>query len=326
MPTISPRMGVFLAFLAAALAVPATVMAQGQAAGGVIEGTMTDESGAVLPGVAVTVRNQETGVVRETRTDAIGLFRAPLLPVGIYEVTAALQGFATTKRPNLVLNIGQTLSIDLCLEGGGRAGGGHGQRRGAAHRDRPHPAGLYRERALGREPARERSQLHRLRPHDARASPATRAAGDISFAGQRGTLNSLVIDGADNNNTFFGQTLGRTGSGRAPYQFSQDAVQEFQVNRNAYSAEYGRAGGRRHQRGHQVGHQRVPRLRFRVLPRQEPEREQLHEQDGHPDPSAVALPDQPVRRLAGRAPGRRTRRSSSSPTTASAGRSPTTWC
>ena len=67
--------------------------------------------------------------------------------------------------------------------------------------------------------------------------------GDISFAGQRGTLNSLVIDGADNNNTFFGQSLGRTGSGRAPYQFSQDAVREFQVNSNAYSAEFGRAGG-----------------------------------------------------------------------------------
>ncbi|MEA2339322.1 MAG: hypothetical protein QOE82_3329, partial [Thermoanaerobaculia bacterium] len=68
-------------------------------------------------------------------------------------------------------------------------------------------------------------------------------AGDISFAGQRGTLNSLVIDGANNDNTFFGQALGRTGSGRAPYQFSQDAVKEFQVNTNAYSAEYGRAGG-----------------------------------------------------------------------------------
>ncbi|HEX9149992.1 MAG TPA: TonB-dependent receptor, partial [Thermoanaerobaculia bacterium] len=67
--------------------------------------------------------------------------------------------------------------------------------------------------------------------------------GDIVFAGQRGTLNSLVVDGADNNNTFFGQALGRTGSGRAPYQFSQDAVKEFQVNTSAYSAEYGRAGG-----------------------------------------------------------------------------------
>src|SRR6266849_2010129 len=67
--------------------------------------------------------------------------------------------------------------------------------------------------------------------------------GDISFAGQRGTLNSLIVDGSDNNNTFFGQTLGRTGSGRGPYQFSQDAVQEFQVNSNAYSAEYGNAAG-----------------------------------------------------------------------------------
>src|SRR5229473_866762 len=67
--------------------------------------------------------------------------------------------------------------------------------------------------------------------------------GDISFAGQRGTLNSLIVDGSDNNNTFFAQTLGRTGSGRGPYQFSQDAVQEFQVNSNAYSAEYGNAAG-----------------------------------------------------------------------------------
>ena len=68
-------------------------------------------------------------------------------------------------------------------------------------------------------------------------------SGDLSFAGQRGTLNSLVVDGADSNNTFFGQASGRTGSGRAPYQFSQDAVKEFQVNSNSFSAEYGRAGG-----------------------------------------------------------------------------------
>src|SRR5205809_5533907 len=114
MPRMSPLKGLLVVVLASPLAAPA--FAQSQAAGGAIQGTVTDESGAVLPGVAVTIRNQGTGVVRETRTDPVGLFRAPLLPVGTYEVTAALTGFATTKRPSLVLNIGSVLSIDVALK------------------------------------------------------------------------------------------------------------------------------------------------------------------------------------------------------------------
>ena len=66
--------------------------------------------------------------------------------------------------------------------------------------------------------------------------------GDLAVGGQKGTLNSLQVDGTDNNNTFFGQSLGRTGT-RPPYQFSEEAVQEFQVNQNGFSAEFGRAGG-----------------------------------------------------------------------------------
>lgn len=65
--------------------------------------------------------------------------------------------------------------------------------------------------------------------------------GELSFAGQRGVLNSLTVDGFDNNNTFFAQTTGGAGTGRAPYQFSLDSVQEFQVNSNGFSAELGRA-------------------------------------------------------------------------------------
>jgi hypothetical protein len=105
----------FLAGLALILfaSAPLAVHAQSLAAGGAIEGTITDESGAVLPGVNVTIRNTGTGIVRETHTDPKGVYRAPLLPVGTYEVTGALSGFATTKRPNLVLNIGQVLSADL---------------------------------------------------------------------------------------------------------------------------------------------------------------------------------------------------------------------
>src|SRR3954469_8159854 len=105
-----------LAVAAALLAVPIPAQAQAQAAGGQIEGTVTDQSGGVLPGVTITIRNTATGVSRDTTTDSSGLYRAPLLPVGPYEVTAALTGFSTTKRPNLDLSIGQTLTADLQLK------------------------------------------------------------------------------------------------------------------------------------------------------------------------------------------------------------------
>jgi len=223
------------------LAVP-VARAQSLAAGGAIEGTVTDESGGVLPGVNVTIRNMGTGIVRETQTDAKGVYRAPLLPVGTYEVTAALTGFATTKRPSLTLNIGQVLNADLTL----KVASAQEEVTVTAEApivepSRTHQASTVGERAVANLPVNGRNFIDFVL-----TTPGVNRdvrGGDISFAGQRGTLNSLVIDGADNNNTFFGQTLGRTGSGRAPYQFSQDAVQEFQVNRNAYSAEYGRAGG-----------------------------------------------------------------------------------
>ena len=240
MPRMSPLKGLLVVVLASPLAAP--TFAQSQAAGGAIQGTVTDESGAVLPGVAVTIRNQGTGVVRETRTDPVGLFRAPLLPVGTYEVTAALTGFATTKRPSLVLNIGSVLSIDIALKVAAA------QEEVTVTAEAPvietartQQSSTVNERAVSNLPVNGRNFIDFVLTTPG-VTRDTRA-GDISFAGQRGTLNSVVIDGADNNNTFFGQSLGRTGSGRAPYQFSQDAVQEFQVNRNAYAAEYGRAGG-----------------------------------------------------------------------------------
>ncbi len=234
------QMRLLAAVLALAWSLPA--LAQSQAAGGAIEGTVTDESGAVLPGASVVVKNPSTGLTRETTTDAEGVFRAPLLPVGGYEITVTLSGFATTKRPDLVLNIGQTLDIDIVLKVASA------QEEITVTADAPllettrtQQSSTVNDRSVSNLPVNGRNFIDFVLT----TPGVTRDVrlGDISFAGQRGTLNSLVIDGADNNNTFFGQALGRTGSGRAPYQFSQDAVQEFQVNRNAYSAEYGRAGG-----------------------------------------------------------------------------------
>jgi outer membrane receptor protein involved in Fe transport len=221
-------------------AVPAR--AQSQAAGGAIEGTVTDESGGVLPGVTVAVRNTATGVSRDTVTDSAGVYHALLLPVGPYEITATMAGFATTRRPNLQLTIGQTLTVDLALKVAAATEEVTVTAEAPmVETSRTHQASTVGAAAVSNLPANGRNFIDFVltTPGVVRDT----RGGDISFAGQRGTLNSLIIDGADNNNTFFGQTLGRTGSGRAPYQFSQDAVQEFQVNRNAYSAEYGRAGG-----------------------------------------------------------------------------------
>jgi outer membrane receptor protein involved in Fe transport len=219
---------------------PAPILAQTPT--GSIDGVVTDTSGAVAPGVTVVVRNEATGATREAVTDAQGLFRAALLPVGPYSVRATLSGFRPFERTGIRVSIGETASLRIELNPSGVSESvtvtGSSP---VIETTRSQVSSTVSETSIANLPVNGRNFIDfaLLTPGVTRDV----RTGDISFAGQRGTLNSLVVDGADNNNTFFGQTLGRTGSGRAPYQFSQDAVQEFQVNSNAYSAEYGRAGG-----------------------------------------------------------------------------------
>ncbi|MCA1652528.1 MAG: carboxypeptidase-like regulatory domain-containing protein [Acidobacteria bacterium] len=239
-----PNPSRMLAVVAALLAcvVGFAPAALGQSATGSLEGTVVDATGAVMPGVNVTVTHQETGVTREIVTDAQGLFRAALLPVGSYEVRAELSGFSAFRQRDVILNVGQTLTlrIEMGLAAVAEAINVMGSTP-VIETSRSQVSSTVTETAVANLPVNGRNFIDfaLLTPGVTRDV----RTGDISFAGQRGTLNSLVVDGADNNNTFFGQTLGRTGSGRAPYQFSHDAVQEFQVNSNAYAAEYGRAGG-----------------------------------------------------------------------------------
>jgi outer membrane receptor protein involved in Fe transport len=207
-----------------------------------INGTVFDQTGAVVPEAKVMVKNVSTGLERETVTNQSGYYTIPLLPVGEYELTAEREGFAIHKRTGLKLTIGQILTLDLTLT----AAGAKETVEVIADAPvvevtRPSVASTVNDLAVANLPVNGRNFIDfvLLTPGVNR----DHRGGDISFGGLRGTNNSLQIDGADNNNTFFGQTLGRTGSGRAPYQFSQDAVAEFQVNTNTYSAEFGRAGG-----------------------------------------------------------------------------------
>jgi Carboxypeptidase regulatory-like domain/TonB dependent receptor-like, beta-barrel len=94
---------------------PAPAFAQAQAANGNIEGTVKDGSGAVLPGVTVTVTNTDTGTSRSTVTNDQGVYRAVLLPLGSYTITAELQGFRKYEQTGLNLSAGQTIVTNIEL-------------------------------------------------------------------------------------------------------------------------------------------------------------------------------------------------------------------
>jgi len=238
-----------LAFLLVYFLVSPSVWPQGNQ--GTIEGIVVDQSGAAVPGAKLTSTNDATGIHFQTTTESNGLFTFPVLPVGTYTIEVEHPGFAKLTKKNITLSVGGRLNLNLLLSVAG-------QTLSVTITDEPPIVETTRSQvssavnavAIENLPTNGRNFINfvLLTPGvtlDVRG-------GDISFAGQRGTLNSLIVDGSDDNNTFFGQSVGRTGSGRAPYQFSEDAVQEFQVNSNAYSAELGHAGGCSDQRGYQV--------------------------------------------------------------------------
>ncbi|MEP7343507.1 MAG: TonB-dependent receptor, partial [Acidobacteriota bacterium] len=230
------------ALCALLLALAASVAAFGQqAATGTIEGIVNDPNNAVVVGAKVTARNVDTGLVREITTDASGIYRLAALPPGTYALTATATSFAENKYNNVTVGVGQKLNLDLTLRVNVSESVTITDAVPIIETSRTNFSGSVNEKSVSELPVRGRNFLDfvTLTP----GVVTDPRLGDLSFGGQRGTFNSLQIDGVDNNNLFFGQALGRTGSGRAPYQFSQDAVQEFQVNTNSFAAEFGHAAG-----------------------------------------------------------------------------------
>ncbi len=228
----------------AALLICALPFAAGaqQALTGTITGTVLDASNAAIPGAQVAARNRSTGLERTTTSGELGLYTLPLLPVGEYDVSAKAQGFAESKVGPVRVGVGQMLTVDLRLAVGAVAQQLTVEAQVAAiETTRASVASTVDSNQISNLGLNGRDFLNFL----LLTPGVTRdiRGGDLSFGGQRGVLNNLQVDGTDNNNSFFGQALGRTGTGRAPYQFSVDSVEEFQVNSSSFSAEFGRAGG-----------------------------------------------------------------------------------
>ncbi len=227
-----------LVFLLLSLALAVSGWAQSGSEGS-IEGTVTDPSGAVVPSVVLTARNVNTAATYTTTSDNEGHFRFLVLPVGTYELVAEHPGFATLIQKDVAVTVGArvnlALSLSLATQTETIVVSGETP---LLERTRSQVSSTVDARLVASLPVNGRNYLDfvLLTPGVTRNFPRV---GGLSFGGQVG-LSSALVDGVDNNNTFIGTPLG-TG-GVSPYQFSLEAVQEFQVNANSYSAELGRAG------------------------------------------------------------------------------------
>lgn len=194
-----------------------------------------------MAGAKITVKSPSTGYIRSMETTGAGLYSFNRLPVGAYDVTVEMSGFKTASQPGIVLSVGAAATLDVHLE----IGSATEQVSVTAEVPlvevtRTASASTVNNRAIVDLPVNGRNFIDFTVLTPGVIKDPTRG-GDLSFGGQRGPNNSLLVDGADSNNLFYGQATGRTGF--RPYAFSQDAVQEFQVNTNSFPAEVGRASG-----------------------------------------------------------------------------------
>jgi hypothetical protein len=207
-------------------------LAFSQGTGAVVQGVVTDHQGGVVPGVAVTVTNTETGLVREVASDEVGFFRAAALPPGPYRVDAKLDGFSPYARTGLVLTVGQTAAVDVRL--------GLASLAEVLTVEATAPLVDTSSNALGTTITRKQLDDLPLGGRDfaalARLAPGVTGVGGggISAGGQLTRNNSIVVDGASNDEQGVAGTRG---------SFSLESVREYVVYTNQFAAEHGLAAG-----------------------------------------------------------------------------------
>src|SRR3984885_5427153 len=106
-----PILSVAFAFSLMAASLP-IAFGQAQSINGSIRGIVTDATGTPVAGASVTIRNIDTGYVREVKTDDAGLYLAPALPIGTYSVTSSSTGFAPLTQTGIHLSAGTDLNVD----------------------------------------------------------------------------------------------------------------------------------------------------------------------------------------------------------------------
>ena len=206
-----------------------------------IVGTVSDISGAVVAAATVRVRSLDTNIERDASTDAQGNYAFPVLQIGRYEVTASLEGFKTARAAAVELSVNARLRVDLTLEPGAVTeqidvvAAAPLLETDTSSRGQVVQGMQIRELPLNK---RDYTQLALLVPGTSR-EPGHRLGGAMNINGNRALQNNFMLDGADNNSNATSYRGERVDVIRP----SVDAVAEFKLMTNSYSAEFGRSAG-----------------------------------------------------------------------------------
>ncbi|MEO6213060.1 MAG: TonB-dependent receptor [Vicinamibacterales bacterium] len=226
---------------------PGTVSAQ---ATGTITGVVTDESGAVMPGVTIEVTNTATNQNRTAVTGEDGFYTVPRLQPGPYTVKGTLQGFKTALREGVRVEVESTARVDVKMSVGQLEESVRVSGEASLVETASASMGTVIDQKKVEDlplNGRNFTQLGTLIPGVVAPPPAlSGSAGDatpggfgattsgFSVNGMRNQSNNFLLDGASNNDTF------NTGFVMRP---PPDAIQEFKIQTHSYSAEYGRNSG-----------------------------------------------------------------------------------
>ncbi|MGD0015629.1 MAG: TonB-dependent receptor, partial [Bryobacteraceae bacterium] len=210
--------------------------------GGVISGTVKDQTGAVLPDAVVRVVNEESGVAITVRTNAAGMYRAASLSPGIYRLEVEMPGFERLVRLKLPLAVGQILAVDLALQVGSHNDTVNVEASASLVETQSSDVTqvINRRMVAGLPmPNRAATSLVALAPGIVMVDPGSGAENYpvFSVAGGRVRNQNFTLDGGSVNNA-----VGLT----RPQQMTSlpmDAMQEFRVISNNYAAEYGHSTG-----------------------------------------------------------------------------------
>lgn len=232
-------MKILIGFL---LAIAAVHPALAQFDSAEVLGTVRDGTDAVVSGATVVLTNQNTGLELRTQTDSDGHYAFANVKIGVIALSAEAPGFSKAQAKDITLNVNARQRVDLTLQVGtvtetvqvtGAAS--------ALQTDSSERGQVVQQRAIVELPLNGRaySDLALLTTGVLKSPSSSSREGSFVVNGLRSTFNNYLLDGVDNN------AYGTSNQGFANQvaQPAPDAVAEFKVITNNYSAEYGRSGG-----------------------------------------------------------------------------------